>query len=164
VIEKQPGALALRHRLPVDRDHIVGRDIERGRRDDAAIDRDAALRDPFLGIPARANASSCDDLGDPVSALLFLRRSTRGALVEIGFALAISAATTECRAFGENSAVIFVVATRTILTDPALTRFTARMFLPVAPSTRSTVPVLALETRTSEAFALVSFRPIVARP
>src|SRR5450759_2389287 len=53
VKQEQPGALARRQRLAVDGDDIVGGDIERRRIDDAAVDRDAALHDPFLGVAVK---------------------------------------------------------------------------------------------------------------
>ena len=81
VIHEQPRALARRQRLAVDGDDVVGGDVERRRIDDAAVDGDAALRDPFLGVAARGEAGARHHLGDALAGFLFARRLRR-ALVE----------------------------------------------------------------------------------
>ena len=113
VEHEQPRALARRQRLAVDGDDIVGGDIERRRIDDAAVDGDAALRDPFLGIAARGKACPRHHLGDALAG--FLRCGGRGArLLEFRLALAIGAAAAERRPFCKNLAVVLVVAARPI--------------------------------------------------
>src|ERR1700716_3385261 len=108
VKHEQPGALARRQRLAVDRDDIVGGDIERRRIDDAAVDRDAALHDPFLGVAARGETGPRHHLGDALAGFLFARGPRRTPLVRL--ALAVLAAAAERRAFYEDLAVVFVVA------------------------------------------------------
>ena len=80
---------ALRQRLAVDADLVVGADIERGRGQHLAIDGDAALRDPGFGVAARAKAGAGDDLGDAIAGLFGRGSRTRngapGAL-KLGFA------------------------------------------------------------------------------
>ena len=100
-------------------------DVERRRIDDAAVDGDAALRDPFLGIAARGKAGAGHHLGDALAGFLDAWRLRR-ALVEFRLALAIGAAAAERRTLCENLAVVLVLATR-----PIVTRFAARMLLPV---------------------------------
>ena len=79
VIHEQPRALARRQRLAVDGDDVVGGDVERRRIDDAAVDGDAALHDPFLGIAARGEAGARHHLGDALAGFLFARRPRRRA-------------------------------------------------------------------------------------
>jgi hypothetical protein len=52
MIQKQPRALTLGQRLAVDGHNVVRGDVQRGRVDDAAVHRDAALHDPVLGVAA----------------------------------------------------------------------------------------------------------------
>src|SRR6185503_6121997 len=125
VKHEQPRAFAWRQRLAVDGNGVVAGDVERGRIDDAAVDGDAALRDPFLGIAARGEARAGHHLGNALAGFLDLRRLRR-ALVEFRLALAISATTAERRTFCKNLAVVLVLATRPIFTGLA-----ARMLLPV---------------------------------
>src|SRR5258705_127463 len=60
VIEKKPRALALRQRLAVDGDAILGGDVERRRGNYLAVDRDPAGYDPGLGLAPRAQAGPRD--------------------------------------------------------------------------------------------------------
>src|SRR5581483_4905986 len=128
VIEEQPRALPRRQHRAVDRDHVVGGDVERRRIDDAAVDGDAALHDHLLGIPARSQPGACQHLGDPLAALLRFRLLARGALVdialvEVALALAILASAAERRTLGEDLAVVFIVAAGPVIA--------ARMLLPI---------------------------------
>src|SRR6202790_3871387 len=151
VKQKQPYALARRQRLAVDGNDVVGGDIERRRIDDAAVDADAALHDPFLGVAARGKASPRHHLGDALAGLLFARRARRAALV--GRALAIGAAAAERRAFGQDLGIVLVVAARPLGIAIIGWRVAARMLLPVVPRAR-----LALSARPLE------FRPVLAGP
>ena len=65
--QEQPGALAGRERLAVDGDLVVVGDVERGAGQNRAIDGDAALLDPQLGVAARAQAGARHDLGDALA-------------------------------------------------------------------------------------------------
>jgi hypothetical protein len=94
VEHEQTGALARRQRLAVDGDDVVRGDVERRRIDDAAIDGDAALHDPFLGVAARGQAGARQHLGDALAGFLLARR-TGGALFRLRLALAVFAATAE---------------------------------------------------------------------
>jgi hypothetical protein len=151
VKHEQPRTFARRQRLAVDGDGVVAGDVERGRIDDAAVDGDAALRDPFLGIAARGKTGAGHHLGDALAGFLDARRLRR-AFVEFRRAFTVSATAAERRTFCKNPAVVLVLATR-----PIVTGFAARMLLPVGaafPRVALAIPVLA---RTIE------FRPIVAR-
>src|SRR5437899_1895797 len=153
--QKQTRALAWRQRIAVDGDDVVGRDIERRRIDDAAVDRDAALHDPLFGIAARGEASPRHHLGDAFSRFLFARRPRRPALV--GRAFTIGAATAERRAFCKDLAVVFVVAARPIRVAVKRSRLAARMLLPgVAAFART------LEFRTILA-GTIELRPLAKR-
>jgi hypothetical protein len=70
VIEKKPRALALRQRLAVDGDAILGGNVERRRGNDLAVDRDPAGYDPGLGLAPRAQAGPRDRLGDALAAIV----------------------------------------------------------------------------------------------
>jgi hypothetical protein len=83
------------------------------------------LRDPFLGVAARGQPCPRHHLGDALAGFLDARRLRR-ALLEFRLALAIGAAATERGTFGKDLAVVFIVAAR-----PIVTRFAARMFLPI---------------------------------
>src|SRR5450631_2232438 len=124
VKHEQPGAFARRQRLAVDGDDIVGGDVERRRIDQAAVDGDAALHDPFLGVAPRGQSCPRHHLGNALAGFLFARRSRRTALV--GLALAVFAAAAERRTFYKDLAVVLVVAAGPI----GRLRFAARMFLP----------------------------------
>src|SRR6185312_8846484 len=126
VKHEQAGALARRQRLAVDGHGIVGGDVERRRIDHAAIDRDAALHDPFLGVATRGETGAGHHLGDAFAGFLFARRPWRP-FIEVRLALAIFAAAAEGRALGKYLAVVLIVAARPI-GDPCLA---ARMLLPV---------------------------------
>src|ERR1700719_3655898 len=128
VKHEQPGALARRQRLAVDRDDIVGGDIERRRIDDAAVDGDAALHDPFLGVAARGKPRPRHHLGDALAGFLLARGPWRTTLV--AHALTIGATATECWALGENLGVVLIVAARPIGLMIERSRLAARMFLP----------------------------------
>jgi hypothetical protein len=168
VIHEQPRALARRQHLAVDGDGIVSGDVERRRIDDAAVDGDAALRDPFLGIAPRGQASAGDHLGDALAGFLDARRLRR-ALVEFRLALTVSATAAERRTFCKNLAVVLVLAAR-----PIVTRFAARMLLPIGaafgpsrvavaiPLTR-TIEFRAILARTGKARTLLA-TTVVARP
>jgi len=164
VEHEQPRALARRQRLAVDRNHIVAGDVERRRVDDAAVDGDAALRDPFLGIAARSEASPRHHLGNALAGLL-LWLGARRPLVEVGRALAIGAAAAERRTFCKNPAVVLVVAAR-----PIFTGFVARMFLPIGaalgpPRVAIAIPTRPVEFRTVTAILTgpIEFRPFTER-
>src|SRR5438093_3333869 len=152
VIHEQPRPLARRQHLAVDRDHVIGGNVERRRIDHAAVGGDPALRDPFLGVAARGKASAGNHLGDALAGFLDARWLRR-ALVEFRLALAIGAAAAERRTFCKNLAVVLVLATR-----PIVPRFTARMLLPVGaafgPLAR-TVEFRAIFTRTRKARTLL---------
>src|ERR1700736_3908630 len=131
VKHEQPRALARRQRLAIDGDDVGGGDVERRRIDHAAVDRDAALHDPFLGVAARGQPCPRHHLGDPLSGFLFARRPRR-AFVEIRRALAIGAAAAERRALGEDLAVVLIVAARPVGIAIEGPGFAARMLLPGA--------------------------------
>src|SRR3569623_527444 len=158
VIEKQPRALALRQWLAVDGDDIARRDVERRRIDNAAVDGNATLRDPFLRIAPRAQPCPRHGLGDPLAGLVLLWCCAWRALVRIRRPLAISPAPTKGRALGENLAVVLVFAAR------AFAALATRMLLP-GVAARRTVVTIPLKTRTAETFplALATFRTILAR-
>src|SRR6266851_10134948 len=145
VKHEQPGALARRQRLAVDGDDIIGGDIERRRIDHAAVDGDAALHDPFLGVAARGKPSARHHLGDALAGFLFARRPRRTPLVRL--ALAVFAATAECRTFYKDLAVVFVVAAGPV----GRWRFAARMFL---PGTAALARPLEFRTVSKRAIAL----------
>ena len=126
VIHEQPRALARRQHLAIDGDGVVGGDVERRRVDDAAVDGDAALRDPFLGVAARGQAGTRDHFGDALAGFLRLWLRAWRALVKIRRALAVGATAAEGGTLCKNLAVVLVLAAR-----PILTRFAARMLLPV---------------------------------
>ncbi len=65
--EKEPRALTLRQGLAIDNDLIAGLDNHRRGRQRFAIDRDAALGDPRLGVAARAETGPGNDLGDAIA-------------------------------------------------------------------------------------------------
>ncbi len=134
----KPRALARRQRLAVDGDHVIGGDVERRRIDHAAVDGDAALRDPFLGVAARGEAGAGHHLGDALAGFLDLGR-LRSALFEFGFALTVSTTAAERRTLGKNLAVVLVLAAR-----PIVTRFAARMFLPVGAAFRALARTIEL--------------------
>src|SRR5205823_2840176 len=153
VIHEQPRPLARRQHLAVDRDHVIGGDVERRRIDDAAVDGDSALRDPFLGIAARGKSSAGNYLGDALAGFLDARR-LRGALVEFRLAFTVSSTAAERRTFCKNLAVVLVLATR-----PIVPRFTARMLLPVGAALRPvTGPIefRAIFARTGKARTLIA--------
>src|ERR1700730_3313379 len=114
VKHEQPGALARRQRLAVDGDDIIGGDIERRRIYHAAVDGDAALHDPFLGVAARGQPCPRHHLGDALAGFLFARRPRRTPLVRL--ALAVFAAAAEWRTFYKELAVVFVVAAGAVRT------------------------------------------------
>src|SRR5258706_8423727 len=151
VKHEQTGALARRQRLAVDGDDIVGGHIERRRIDHAAVDGDAALHDPFLGIAARGEACPRHHFRDALAGFLFARRPRRTALV--GLALAIFAAAAECRTFCKDLAVVFIVAAGPI----GRSRLAARMLLPGAAALART-----LEFLTGSQWA-IAFGAILAR-
>src|SRR6185437_5438483 len=179
VIEEQPRALARRQLLAVDGDHIIGGDVERRRIDEAAVDRDTALRNHFLGVAARSKAGARQNLGDALASLLRLRLRVRTVL-EVR-TLAISTAAAESGTLGKNLAVILVVAARTVL-ETIAAAVAARMLLPVHatfvsraaivtifpgavefwPLTELPLAALAILTRTREARTLVSATAVVA--
>ena len=67
VVEEQPGALALRQRLAVDRDAVAGRDVERGRGD--------GLRRSRRRAPAAIQASASRREHRPARAITLAMRS-----------------------------------------------------------------------------------------
>ncbi len=67
VIEKEPRALALRQRHAINGDVIRGRDVERGRGDHLAIDRDPSGGDPALDRAAGREPGARDHLGYPLT-------------------------------------------------------------------------------------------------
>src|SRR6266851_2913635 len=145
VKHEQPGALARRQRLAVDRDDIVGGDIERRRIDDAAVDRDPALYDPFLGVAARGETGPRHHLGDALAGFLFARGPRRTPLVRL--ALAVFAAAAERRAFYEDLAVVFVVAAGPVGRSIRGLRIAARMLLPGTPPFAWTIKLRPLTKR-----------------
>jgi len=74
VVEEEPGALARRQRRTVDRDAVGGGHVAGGRGDRLAVDRDAAGRDPRLGLAARGKTGARDHLGDAFALLVTLRQ------------------------------------------------------------------------------------------
>src|SRR6266850_4681844 len=142
VKHEQPRALARRQRLAIDRDDIVGGDIERRRIDHAAVDRDTALHDPFLGVAARGEARPRHHLGDALAGFLFARRPRRTSLVRL--ALAILAAAAERRALYKDLAVVFVVAAGPIARSIRRLRVAARMFLPGTSAFAGTIKLRPL--------------------
>src|ERR1700688_4466334 len=147
VIPKQPGALARRQRLAVDGDDVVAGDIERRRIDEAAVDGDAALHDPFLGVAARGQPRPRQHLGDALAGFLFTRRPRRAPLV--GRALAIGATAAERRTLGENLAVVLVVAARPV-------GIAARMLLPGGAGFARTLELRTILARTRKPRTLVA--------
>src|SRR6185312_15321667 len=146
VIEEQPGALARRQWFAVDGDDIVGGDIERRRVDDTAVDGDAALHNPRLGVAARGQPRPRNHLGDALAGFLFARRPRRTPFV--GNPFAVSATAAESRTLGEDPAVILIVAPRPIGMAVA-----ARMLLPCRASLGSlsrTVEFQAILARAVE--------------
>src|SRR3954447_417749 len=129
MVQEQPRALARRQRLAVDGDDVILGDVERGRIDKAAVDRDAALHDPFLRVTARGKPCPRDHLGDALAGFLFTWRSGRTAF--LARSLAIGAAAAERRTFGENLAVVLVFAARPVRISIERSGFAAGMFLPV---------------------------------
>src|ERR1700687_6120383 len=162
---EQPRALARRQRLAVDGDDVVGGDVERRRIDHAAVDRDAALHDPFLGVAARGQPCPRHHLGEPLAGFLFARRPRR-AFVEIRRALAIGAAAAERRALGENLAVVLIVAARPIRIAVKRSRLAGRMLLPgttpLSPVAVA-IPPRTLKFRTVLA-GTVELRPLAEWP
>ena len=77
VKEKEPRALALLHRRAVDLDFVAFAHVEGGTRQDAAIDGDAALRDPVFRVAPRADAGARHDLGDALALEGFFARRRR---------------------------------------------------------------------------------------
>ena len=151
VIEEQPRALARRQRLAVDRNHVIGGDVERRRVDDAAVDGDAAGRHHFLGIAARGEPGAGQHLGDALACLLRLRLLAGCAPFKIALAFAIGAAATKGGALGKYPAVVLIVAARPVgeaifAVAPAVSAVTiraalaARMLLPVHPTFRALAP------------------------
>ena len=67
MIEKEPRALAHGQRLTIDFDAVARPDVERGRRDQLAVDRNAPGRDPGLRLAARGKAGPRDHLGDALA-------------------------------------------------------------------------------------------------
>ena len=68
VIEPDAGALARSASgRAVDLDLVLVGDVEGGGADHLAVDGDAAVLDPALGVAARAEAGAGDDLGEPVA-------------------------------------------------------------------------------------------------
>ena len=65
VIEKKPRALAAGQRLAVDLDAVARRHREGRRGESLAVHRDAARRDPRLGLAPRAKPGARHHLGDP---------------------------------------------------------------------------------------------------
>src|SRR6185437_16122399 len=128
VEQEQTGALARRQRLAVDGDDVIDGNVERGRVDDAAVDADAALHDPFLGIASRGKPGPRHHLGDALTGFLDFGRTRRAALFVV--ALAIGAAAAERRAFCKNLAVVFILAARTIGKAIRRSPLVARMLLP----------------------------------
>src|SRR5579872_373223 len=107
MIEKKPRAFARRQWLAVHRDDVVFGDVERGRIDDAAVDRHASLYDPFLGVAARGKARARDDLGDALAGFLDLWRTRRTPLLKT--ALTIGATAAKGRAFSKDLALVLIV-------------------------------------------------------
>src|SRR6266851_4592617 len=137
VKHEQPRALARRQRLAVDGDDIVGGDVKRRRIDHAAVDGDAALHDPFLGVAARSQSRPRHHLGDALAGFLLAGRPGC-AFVEIGRALPIGAAAAERRTLGENLSIVLLVAARPVGVAIERPRSAARMLLPgAAPFTRT---------------------------
>src|SRR5882672_9692171 len=153
VKHEQTRALARRQRLAVDGDDIVGGDIERRRIDHAAVDGDAALHDPFLGVAARGQPCPRHDFRNALARFLFARRPGCPFL-EIGLALAILAAAAERRTPGEDFALILIVAARPIGISVKGLRLAARMLLPGAALFARTLEFRTVFTRTIE------FRPL----
>src|SRR5258708_6323505 len=160
VKHEQPRALARRQGLAIDGDDIVGGDIERRRIDHAAVDRDAALHDPFLGVAARGQPCPRHHLGDAFAGFLFARRSRRTALVKP--TLAIGAAAAERRALGKDLAVVFVVAARPIRIAAKGSRVAARMLLPGATPFARTLEFRTVVAGTIET-GTITLRPVTAR-
>src|SRR5436190_11047768 len=129
MVQEQPRAFAGRQRLAVDCDDVILGDVERGRIDKPAVDRDAALHDPFLRVTAGGKPCPRDHLGDALAGFLFTWRSGRTAF--LARSLAIGAAAAERRTFGENLAVVLVFTTRPVGISIERSRFAAGMFLPV---------------------------------
>src|SRR5690606_15060879 len=68
VIEPDPRAGAFGQQAAVDADFIIGGDVEGGRADRRAVDRDATVLDPALGITTRTKAGAGDDFCKSVAA------------------------------------------------------------------------------------------------
>src|SRR5262249_29941886 len=114
VIHEQPRALARRQILAVDRNDVVGGDVERRRIDDAAVHGDAALRYHLLGVAARGEPRPRQHLGDALAVLLGLRLLALAPAIEIALPLAIGAAAAEGRTLGKDLAVVLIVAARPV--------------------------------------------------
>ncbi len=67
VIQPQPCALARGQRHAVDGDAVGRADIDGRGRQNAAVDRDAAVGDPAFGVAARAKPGAGEYLGDPLA-------------------------------------------------------------------------------------------------
>src|SRR6185312_9920953 len=67
VVEPDAGALAGLQRLAIDLHLVLFGDVESGGADHLAVDGDAAVLDPELGVTARAEAGAGDDFGKPVA-------------------------------------------------------------------------------------------------
>src|SRR5216684_4103289 len=160
VIQKQPRALARRQWLAVDRNDIVRGDIQRRRIDDAAVDRDPALHDPFLGIAARGKPCARHRLGDPLTGFLLPRFLADSALVEIRLALAIGAAAAKRRALGENLAVVLIVAARPISKTVRGPAVAARMFLPIGAAFGPLAWPLEFRTILARLTRAIELRPV----
>src|ERR1700737_3647824 len=160
VKHEQPRALARRQGLAVDGDDIVGGDTERRRIDHAAVDGDAALHDPFLGVAARGQPCPRHHLGDALAGFLFARRSRRTALVRR--TLAIGAAAAERGGVGKYLAVFFVVAARPIGIAAKGSRIAARMLLPGATPFARTLEFRAVVAGTIET-GTITLGTILAR-
>jgi hypothetical protein len=85
VEEKKPCALPLGQGLAIDADFIGGTDRHRRARQCFAIDGDAALRDPVLGIAARAKPGAGHDLGNAIGRRWCSVRSRGAAVSGDGF-------------------------------------------------------------------------------
>ena len=79
VVEPDAGALAGSQRRAIDQDLVTIGDVEGGGHHLLAVDHDAAGGDPDLGIAARAQARTGDDLGEAVTDVGFGRSFVHGA-------------------------------------------------------------------------------------
>src|ERR1700675_4846048 len=164
VEHEQPGALARRQRLAVDGDDVIGGDIQRRRIDHAAVDGDAALHDPFLGVATRSQPGPRHYFRNALAGFLFAR-GAGCAFLEIRLALAIFAATAERRTPGENLALVLVVAARTVGVSIRRSRIAAWMFLPGAASFARTLEFRTVFSRVTVAIPAgpVELRPLAKR-